>query len=97
MSTVDFHLEELHKLVYGLDPAGSKGFEGLIASALADITELTFRLAKSGSQFGKDASTPAGTFAIAMEAKGLLTNNMINFDLIECNSSSRHGSCRAQF
>lgn len=69
MRTIDFHLTELQKFVYGLDPAGNKGFEGLIASALADITELTFRLAKSGFQFGKDATTPAGTFAIAMEAK----------------------------
>ena len=30
-------------------------------------------------------------------AYGLLTNNMINFYLTECNSSSRHGSCHAQF
>ena len=29
--------------------------------------------------------------------KGLFTNNMINFDLIECNSSSRHGSYHDQF
>lgn len=52
-----------------LQPAGAEGFEGLIATALADLTGLTFRLAKSGSQFGRDASTPRDHFAIAMEAK----------------------------
>jgi len=52
-----------------LKPAGPDGFEGLIATALADLTGLTFRLAKSGTQFGRDASTPRARFAIAMEAK----------------------------
>jgi hypothetical protein len=52
-----------------LQPSGSGGFEGLVATALAELTGLTFRLAKSGSQFGRDASTPRGRFAIAMEAK----------------------------
>jgi hypothetical protein len=66
------HQEPLNNLrtqLLQLEPAGPNGFEGLIASALADLTGLTFRLAKSGSQFGRDASTPRGRFAIAMEAK----------------------------
>lgn len=62
-------LENLRKQLLGLEPAGPKGFEGLVATALSDLTGLTFRLAKSGSQFGRDASTPSGRFAIAMEAK----------------------------
>lgn len=66
------HQEPLNNLrteLLQLEPAGPNGFEGLIATALADLTGLTFRLAKSGSQFGRDASTPRGRFAIAMEAK----------------------------
>ncbi|MDR6624372.1 hypothetical protein [Caulobacter segnis] len=50
-------------------PAGENGFEGLVAQALATFTGLTFRLAKSGSQFGRDGGTPNAPFAIAMEAK----------------------------
>jgi hypothetical protein len=62
-------LDQLRKRLLVLDPAGSDGFEGLIATALADLTGLVFRLAKSGSQFGRDASSTPGAFAIAMEAK----------------------------
>ena len=42
-------------------------------------------------------NTGAGYSLVSKQAKVLLTNNMINFDLIECNSSSRHGSCHSQF
>uniref|UniRef100_UPI00038232BA hypothetical protein n=1 Tax=Methylotuvimicrobium buryatense TaxID=95641 RepID=UPI00038232BA len=62
-------LENLRNQLLKLEPAGPNGFEGLVATALSDLTGLTFRLAKSGSQFGRDASTPSGRFAIAMEAK----------------------------
>ena len=49
--------------------AGPEGFEGLVAQALASMTGRTFRLARSGAQFGRDAGTPAGRFAIVMESK----------------------------
>uniref|UniRef100_UPI003593156C hypothetical protein n=1 Tax=Thiocapsa sp. TaxID=2024551 RepID=UPI003593156C len=62
-------LGKLREQLLELKPTGPDGFEGLIATALADVTGLTFRLAKSGSQFGRDASTPRARFAIAMEAK----------------------------
>lgn len=62
-------LNNLRQKLLELEPAGPNGFEGLMATALADLTGLTFRLAKSGSQFGRDASTPRARFAIAMEAK----------------------------
>ena len=52
-----------------LRPAGPDGFEGLVATAMSDLTGLTFRLAKSGSQFGRDAATPRARFAAALEAK----------------------------
>ncbi|GGE21542.1 hypothetical protein GCM10011529_30240 [Polymorphobacter glacialis] len=62
--------EALHDILRTWDPAaGATGFEGLVADALAGFTGYTFRLAKSGSQFGRDAATTAGRFAIAMEAK----------------------------
>lgn len=54
-------------------PAGPDGFEGLVTRALASVTGYTFRLARSGSQFGRDASTPNAPFAIAMEAKRYTT------------------------
>lgn len=50
-------------------PAGPDGFEGLVAQALATVSGYTFRLARSGAQFGRDAATPNAPFAIAMEAK----------------------------
>jgi hypothetical protein len=62
-------LDELRAELLQLQPSGPDGFEGLVATALAELTGLTFRLAKSGSQFGRDASTPRARFAIAMEAK----------------------------
>lgn len=40
-----------------------------MTQALASVTGYTFRLARSGSQFGRDASMPNAPFAIAMEAK----------------------------
>lgn len=48
---------------------GPEGFEGLVTNALAELTGLTFRLARSGAQFGRDAATPRAPFSIAMEAK----------------------------
>jgi len=49
--------------------AGEKGFEGMVAQALAEFTGYTFRLARSGAQFGRDAASPKAPFSIAMEAK----------------------------
>lgn len=61
---------ELLRVLQGWEPAaGADGFEGLVAQALATLTGYTFRLARSGSQFGRDAGTPNAPFAIAMEAK----------------------------
>lgn len=61
---------DLQALLKQWEPAaGPKGFEGLVARALAAFTGMTFRLARSGSQFGRDGATPSGPFSIAMEAK----------------------------
>lgn len=62
-------LHDLRGVLLNLPPSGAAGFEGLVASCLAALTGRTFRLAKSGLQFGRDASTQPDPFAIAMEAK----------------------------
>ncbi|MCT2400423.1 restriction endonuclease [Novosphingobium sp. HK4-1] len=60
----------LHEILRRWNPAaGPDGFEGLVARALAELTGYTFRLARSGAQFGRDAATPKAPFSIAMEAK----------------------------
>ncbi|MCH8619602.1 hypothetical protein [Undibacterium sp. TS12] len=69
MSTLNISLSTLRQLLLDLKPAGPDGFEGLVACSLSELTGLVFRLAKSGSQFGRDASTGPAPFAIAMEAK----------------------------
>lgn len=70
-STAPLHVnvDDLRAELLQIKPSGPDGFEGLVATALAELTGLTFRIAKSGSQFGRDASTPRARFAIAMEAK----------------------------
>jgi hypothetical protein len=60
---------DLREALLRIKASGDSGFEGLIAEALAAFSGLTFRLAKSGSQFGRDASSPDAPFAIAIEAK----------------------------
>jgi hypothetical protein len=62
-------LSALRKNLLKVKPTGEDGFEGLLAEALATFSGLTIRLAKSGSQFGRDGSSPPAPFAIAMEAK----------------------------
>jgi hypothetical protein len=70
MADLTTSLGNLRDFLLKIKPAGSDGFEGLVADALAATTGLVFRLAKSGSQFGRDAMTaPAYPFAVAMEAK----------------------------
>ena len=63
-------LDQVRSQLLALHPSGADGFEGLAANAVAGLTGLTLRLAKSGSQFGRDASsTPSSDFAVALEGK----------------------------
>ena len=56
----------LHKL----NPVGPRGFEGLMASILSELTGQAFYVAKSGSQGGSDVrSTPQNLFRVGLEAK----------------------------
>ena len=59
----------LRNILLKIQPTGDNGFEGLLAESLATMSGLTIRLAKSGSQFGRDGSSAPAPFAIAMEAK----------------------------
>jgi len=61
---------ELQALLQGWDPpVGDRGFEGMVAVALAEVAGLPIRLARSGSQFGRDGLSVPGDFVIAFEAK----------------------------
>lgn len=62
-------LTGLRDILLEVVPAGASGFEGLVVHTLAAVTGLAFRLARSGSQFGRDASSDPSPFAIAVEAK----------------------------
>ncbi len=63
-------LRALRKHLLSLAPTGVDGFEGLAADALADLSGLVIRLAKSGLQSGRDASSaPGAAFAVALEGK----------------------------
>ena len=63
------HLEALKSFLLELRATGGDGFEGLMASVLTDITEISFRLAASGSQFGSDGSAVREEAGVSFECK----------------------------
>jgi hypothetical protein len=70
MSMTAAEKAELQTLLQKWDPpAGAKGFEGMVAVAVAQVSELPVRLARSGAQFGRDGLSTPGDFVIAFEAK----------------------------
>lgn len=70
MSPSSNALNFLRKALLALTPTGANGFEGLAASSLGALTGMAFRLAKSGSQGGRDASNASSDpFAISLECK----------------------------
>ncbi|MEF3696309.1 hypothetical protein [Desulfolutivibrio sp.] len=63
-------LGSLRKHLLKLKPTGPKGFEGLVADVMANLSGLVIRLAKSGLQGGRDGSSPrVEPFAVALECK----------------------------
>lgn len=61
---------ELRELLQKWEPpTGPNGFEAMVAVALAEVSGLPIRLARSGSQFGRDGLSAPGDFVIAFEAK----------------------------
>jgi hypothetical protein len=69
MSTPDDEIEKLRAWVRALPPTGSDGFEGLLAAVLTDLTGISFVLAKSGSQQGRDGDPALAEPTIKFEAK----------------------------
>ena len=72
--TASGSLEDAQKLLfeqlYKLNPVGEHGFEGFMAKALSELTDLAFHVAKSGDQDGSDVrSAPHNLFKIGLEGK----------------------------
>ncbi|MDM9628489.1 hypothetical protein QTL95_21565 [Rhizobium sp. S152] len=63
------HYQNLKAALIELAPSGPTGFEGLVAVVLADVLGQPLRLAKSGSQRGRDGDTAFDDGAIYFEAK----------------------------
>ena len=63
--------ERLIDLIYkSLQPSGPKGFEGLIAELLSQLTGQRFRLSKSGQQGGRDVTSDfTNSTVVAVECK----------------------------
>ena len=63
------HVESLKTSLLQLSATGSDGFEGLMATALTDITGIPFRVAASGSQFGSDGNAASEDDGVYFECK----------------------------
>ena len=62
-------LDRLREILLALPPSGEDGFEGIFAEALSRISGVSFRLAKSGTQFGIDGAAAHAEDAICFECK----------------------------
>jgi hypothetical protein len=71
--------DPLLEFLRSLPETGPNGFEGLVRDLLEQWTGFTFRLARAGSQFGKDGlSETHSQFSIAFETKRYNTNSKLN-------------------
>lgn len=70
MNTADkTHAKALQDALLALDPSGPEGFEGLLGVVLGEITGQSFRLAKSGTQRGRDGDSAFDGGATYFEGK----------------------------
>jgi len=70
MNTADkTHAKALQDAMLALDPSGPEGFEGLLGIILGEITGQSFRLAKSGTQRGRDGDSAFDGGATYFEGK----------------------------
>jgi len=70
MNTADkMHAKALQDTILALDPSGPEGFEGLLGVILGEITGQSFRLAKSGTQRGRDGDSAFDGGATYFEGK----------------------------
>ena len=71
----------LGERLYELEPTGELGFEGLLASALSELTGQSFYVAKSSHQEGSDVrSTPCNLFRIGLEGKRYKPSTKLGLD-----------------
>lgn len=63
------HAKALQDAMLALDPSGPEGFEGLLGVILGEITGQSFRLAKSGTQRGRDGDSAFDGGATYFEGK----------------------------
>ena len=70
MNTADkMHAKALQDALLALDPSGPEGFEGFLGLILGEITGQSFRLAKSGTQRGRDGNSAFDGGATYFEGK----------------------------
>lgn len=70
MNTADkTHAEALKEALLAIDPSGPEGFEGFLGVILGEITGQSFRLAKSGTQQGRDGDSAFDGGATYFEGK----------------------------
>ena len=82
-------------VVYGALPAaGESGFENLVAHQLSRVTGSTFRLAKSGRQFGIDALSSHAT-TIAVQCKRYGKTNALNLVALQAELLESLGTTRS--
>ncbi len=74
------HLDDIKAALLALAPTGPSGFEGLLAAVLGQTSSQPFRLARSGSQGGRDGDTLNQTSHISFECK-LYTNPLSGPDV----------------
>jgi hypothetical protein len=74
-------LAALRDTILQLKPTGADGFEGFLAVVLGKISGQDFRLAKSGTQHGKDGETLPSANRIAFEGK-LYDTNLSDVDVL---------------
>ncbi len=79
-------VEEIVAWLQSLPANGKDGFEGLIVGLFEKLSGYRFHLARSGSQFGRDAGTHDGLPSIALETKrysGKLSSRELHGELEE--------------
>ena len=70
MNTADkIHAKVLQDALLALDPSGPEGFEGFLGVILGELTGQSFRLAKSGTQRGRDGDSAFDGGATYFEGK----------------------------
>ncbi len=80
------HAKALKEALLSLEPSGPEGFEGFLGVILGELTGQSFRLAKSGTQRGRDGDSAFDSGATYFEGKRYkegLTKNDISVKLFD--------------